>query len=90
MTAFYLGLLAFAVASRQLVELDVLRDRNALYRTLDDGRIENVYTLRVINKDVRAHDKSSGIGAVDLDRPEDERGSWHCRYARCDGEGEQT
>jgi cytochrome c oxidase accessory protein FixG len=47
---------AFAVASRQLVELDVLRDRNALYRTLDDGRIENVYTLRVINKDAEAHE----------------------------------
>jgi cytochrome c oxidase accessory protein FixG len=46
---------AFAVATRQLVELDVLRDRNALYRTLDDGRIENVYTLRFINKDADAH-----------------------------------
>jgi len=44
-----------SVALRQLVELDVLRDRNALYRTLDDGRIENVYTLRVINKDADAH-----------------------------------
>lgn len=44
-----------SVALRQLIELDVMRDRNALYRTLDDGRIENVYTLRVINKDADAH-----------------------------------
>jgi len=47
---------AVAVATRTLVELDVLRDRNALYRTLDDGRIENVYTLRFINKDGQAHE----------------------------------
>jgi polyferredoxin len=35
--------------------VDVLRDRNALYRRLDDGRIENVYTVRFINKDTQAH-----------------------------------
>jgi cytochrome c oxidase accessory protein FixG len=46
---------AFAVGMRQLVELDVLRDRNALYRMLGDGRIENVYTVRLINKDEAAH-----------------------------------
>ncbi|HEU4601269.1 MAG TPA: cytochrome c oxidase accessory protein CcoG [Steroidobacteraceae bacterium] len=44
-----------AVSHRRLVDLDVMRDRNAMYRVLDDGRIENVYTMRVINKDTRAH-----------------------------------
>jgi cytochrome c oxidase accessory protein FixG len=44
-----------AVSHRQLVDLDVMRDRNAMYRILDDGRIENVYTLRIINKDTRPH-----------------------------------
>jgi cytochrome c oxidase accessory protein FixG len=44
-----------AVAERQLLELDVMRDRNSLYRELDDGRIENVYTVRVVNKDTHAH-----------------------------------
>ena len=54
---------AFAVATRTLVELDVLRDRNALYRTIDDGRIENVYTLRFINKDATTHEfKLSAVG----------------------------
>ena len=28
----------------------MLRDRNALYRTLDDGDIENSYTVKLINK----------------------------------------
>ena len=45
----------FAVANRTLVELDVLRDRNALYREVAGAQIENVYTVRFINKDTRAH-----------------------------------
>ena len=44
-----------AVAHRQLVAVDVMRDRNSLYRELDDGRVENVYTVRLVNKDTRAH-----------------------------------
>ncbi|HEX2493050.1 MAG TPA: cytochrome c oxidase accessory protein CcoG [Steroidobacter sp.] len=45
-----------AVANRTLIELDVIRDRNALYRQVDVAQIENVYTLRFINKDSRAHE----------------------------------
>jgi len=37
------------VASRSLVELDVLKDR-VLYRENEEGRIENVYTLKIMNK----------------------------------------
>jgi len=39
-----------AVALRNPVGLDVLRDRNALYRELAGGVIENVYSVRVLNK----------------------------------------
>jgi len=46
----------YAVTHRDRVDLDVLRDRNALYRQLNDGRIENVYTVRIINKDTRPHE----------------------------------
>ena len=46
---------AFAVGHRRLIEVDVLRDRNALYRQIDASTIENVYTLRLINKDESAH-----------------------------------
>jgi polyferredoxin len=45
----------YAVLHRNPVALDVLRDRNTLYRELDDGRIENVFTVRIINKDQQAH-----------------------------------
>ncbi|MDY6944757.1 MAG: cytochrome c oxidase accessory protein CcoG [Pseudomonadota bacterium] len=44
-----------AVANRTLVELDVLRDRNAMYREIGGGQLENVYTVRFINKDTHAH-----------------------------------
>ena len=39
-----------AVALRSPVSLDVLRDRNSLYRLTDDGQVDNVYTLRILNK----------------------------------------
>ena len=44
-----------AVNTRVPFNVDVLRDRNTLYRELDDGRIENVYSIRIINKDQRGH-----------------------------------
>ena len=40
----------WGIATRDLVSLDVIRDRNALYRETIEGLIENVYTLKVINK----------------------------------------
>ena len=54
-----LGLLAgawvTALALRKPVALDVIRDRNALYRLLEDGRVENVYDLKIMNKTEVAH-----------------------------------
>ena len=43
------------VSVRSPVDIDVLRDRNTLFRELDDGRIENVFSVRIINKDQRSH-----------------------------------
>ena len=39
------------LANRAAVRLDVIRDRNTLYRELPDGQIENVYQLKILNKD---------------------------------------
>ncbi|ESQ97946.1 (Fe-S)-binding protein [Stutzerimonas chloritidismutans AW-1] len=44
-----MGLFAYAVYDRPLVKLDVLKDR-VLYRENEQGNIENVYTLKVMNK----------------------------------------
>ena len=63
-----------AVAHRDLLELDVLRDRNALYRRLQDGAIENVYTVRFINKDTQAHTlrvQAEGIAGLSIDTDRD-------------------
>lgn len=59
-----------AVALRSPVALDVIRDRNALYRLLDDGRVENVYEVKILNKseqDRRFRIGVSGAGNVTLD-----------------------
>lgn len=34
----------------QPVKLDIIRDRNQLYRVSSEGMLENVYTLKVLNK----------------------------------------
>jgi cytochrome c oxidase accessory protein FixG len=53
-----LGLLmvgfVIAVALRSPVSLDVIRDRNALYKLTDDGNVDNVYTIRILNKTEQA------------------------------------
>ena len=41
---------ASAVPLRNPVALDVIRDRKSLYRLHDDGHVDNVYTVRILNK----------------------------------------
>jgi cytochrome c oxidase accessory protein FixG len=45
----------WSVSHRVLLRADLLRDRNVLYRELPDNRIENVYTLKLINMDFKPH-----------------------------------
>ncbi len=49
-----MGLLATAFFLRPLVGFDVSKDR-VLYRENGEGRIENVYNLKIMNKDQKAH-----------------------------------
>lgn len=44
-----------SVLSRTPLELDIIRDRNRLYRDTFDGLVENVYTLKILNKDEQDH-----------------------------------
>jgi len=62
-TIIYASLLAllvtgfsYSITHRNLVGVDVLRDRNALYRERPDGSIENVYNVKILNKDGAAHE----------------------------------
>lgn len=55
------------IAVRSPIELDIIRDRNSLFRETDEGLIENVYTLKVINKDDKPHEyKVSATGIEDM------------------------
>ncbi len=64
--ALLVGGFAFAVLHRVPVNIDVLRDRNTLYRELRDGRVENVFTVRIINKDRKPHNfKITALGLPD-------------------------
>ncbi len=49
------GAIVYSLAIRTPLLLDVIRDRNALYREVHGDRIENAYTLKVINEDEHAH-----------------------------------
>jgi cytochrome c oxidase accessory protein FixG len=44
------GGFAWSVTHRVPLIVDVVRDRNALYRVAADGTIENAYTLKIMNK----------------------------------------
>ncbi len=47
--------LIYAIGQRTALDLDILRDRNSLYRETDNGLIENVYTLKIINMEETPH-----------------------------------
>ncbi|MNI59363.1 NADH dehydrogenase subunit I [compost metagenome] len=50
-----IGALVFALAERPMVSLDVTKDRG-LFRENGQGQIENIYTLKVINKTQQRQD----------------------------------
>ena len=45
---------SYGLLTKDLVEIDILRDRNVLYREVVGG-IENVYIARILNKDESDH-----------------------------------
>ncbi len=70
-----MALFAWSVMTRTPLGLDVIRDRNQLYRETSEGLIENVYILKILNMDNVAHTytlKVSGIEGLRLhmDMPE--------------------
>ena len=61
--------LGVSLALRTPLALDVIRDRNALYRQTPDGLVENVYTLKIINMDNAPHVfelRARGIEGLEL------------------------
>ena len=56
---------AWSLSTRVPLRVDLLRDRSTLYREADDGRIENVFMMHVMNTDEVAHRYSVGVSGVD-------------------------
>jgi polyferredoxin len=64
-----MGLFVYSFSTRVALGLDVIRDRNQLYRETDEGLIENVYTLKILNMDAAGHSfqlEASGIDGLEL------------------------
>jgi polyferredoxin len=64
------GGLVTSMATRTPLILDVIRDRNFLYRELPDGEIENIYTLKVVNQREDAQNfrlSVEGVPGIELD-----------------------
>ena len=69
------GALVSSMALRTPIILDVIRDRNSLYRELPGDLIENIYTLKIINQsnDSRVFKLSvEGVQGIHLDGVSDE------------------
>ena len=65
-----MSLFLFALFNRSPLGLDVIRDRNAIYRETSGGQIETVYTLKILNKsesDQQIDLTVEGLGGASLE-----------------------
>jgi len=73
--AILLTAMVTSLATRTPVILDVLRDRNTLYRELPGDLIENIYTVKLINQSNQARSfrlSVEGVPGLTLDGIDDE------------------
>ena len=55
----------WSLSTRVPLKVDVIRDRSVLYREADDGRIENTFTLHIMNTDGQNHRYSIRAEGID-------------------------
>ncbi len=53
--AIMASVFVYTVGTRVPLRLDVIRDRNMLYRETNEGLVENIYTLKILNMDDEDH-----------------------------------
>jgi len=58
-------LASWFLANRIPLKVDVIRDRSTLSREIDDGRIENIYTLNLMNTEEQAHRYRISVDGLD-------------------------
>ena len=60
---------AWSLATRVPLKVNILKDRNVLYREVDDGSIENIYRLQIMNTSDQTrtfHIRVSGLDGIRL------------------------
>ena len=60
-----IGVFSYNIVGRIPLELTVIRDRNQLYVTTDSGKIENIYTLQLVNMDKAMHEFEISINGLE-------------------------
>jgi cytochrome c oxidase accessory protein FixG len=60
-----IGVFSYNIFGRIPLELTVIRDRNQLYVTTDSGKIENIYTLQLVNMDKAMHEFEISIDGLE-------------------------
>jgi cytochrome c oxidase accessory protein FixG len=64
----------YSILNRMPIGMDVIRDRNSLYRETNEGLIENVYIIKLLNMDKQDHSytlKAEGIPDLVLKKDSD-------------------
>lgn len=59
------SLLILDIYTRVPLELDIIKDRNSLYRETNQGLIENVYTLKLLNKSQKDRTFTVSISGIE-------------------------
>ncbi len=59
------GVFGYTVFNRTPLELDVMRDRGALYTNTSDGRVQNSYQLKIMNMSQEPHDFSIQLSGLE-------------------------
>lgn len=52
---FFMSAIGYLLAQRVPLSLEIVRDRNMLFRETNEGLIENVYTVKILNMDQKDH-----------------------------------
>lgn len=56
---------AYTLVHRVPIDMDILRDRGQLYTMSNDGDVQNVYRLKILNKSPQPHDYTISVAGFD-------------------------
>ena len=63
--SFVGAIMIYALASKTVLELNVIAERNPLYVQLSDGGVRNTYTVKILNK--RYQPRTFALAIEDID-----------------------